>query len=134
FLLLFVMAAGMSFRVAAILLGAFFALMVALCRIRAEAGTAWHFGPWVKAHQLPVRIYGEDALGPRNLTALATHGWYNLEYRSTPVPNQIEAMKIADEGRFPARGLALWMMVALVVGILAAYWSVLHLYYAEGAG
>jgi hypothetical protein len=134
FLLAFAVATGMSLQVAAILLGAFFALMVALARIRAEAGTAWHFGPWVKPHHLPVRFFGEDALPPRTLTALATHGWYNLEYRSTPVPHQIEAMKIAEEGRISARGLALWMMVALVVGILAAYWSVLHLYYTEGAG
>jgi hypothetical protein len=132
-LLFFALASGMSFRVAAVLLGAFFALMVALARIRAEAGTAWHFGPWVKPHQIPVRLFGEAALGPRDLSALATHGWYNLEYRSTPVPHQIEAMKIAEEGRFSARGMAFWMMAALVVGILAAYWSVLHLYYAEGA-
>jgi hypothetical protein len=133
FLLLFAMASGMSFRVAVVLLGAFFALMVALARIRAEAGTAWHFGPWVKPHQIPVRMFGEATLGPRDLSALATHAWYNLEYRSTPVPHQIEGMKIAEEGRFPARGLAFWMMAALVVGILAAYWSVLHLYYVEGA-
>jgi uncharacterized protein DUF6785/uncharacterized protein DUF6784 len=134
FLLLFATASGMSFRVALLLLGAFFALMVALCRIRAESGTAWHFGPWVKPHQLPVRLWGEDALSPRSLAALATHGWYNLEYRSSPAPHQIEAMKIAEEGRFSARGLALWMMVALAVGIVAAYWSVLHLYYEAGAG
>jgi hypothetical protein len=134
FLLLFAMASGMSFRVAAILLGVLFALLVALCRIRAEAGTAWHFGPWVKPHQLPVRFFGEDALSPRTLAALATHGWYNLEYRSHPMPHQIEAMKIAEEGRFSARGLAFWMMVATAVGIVAALWSVLHLYYAEGAG
>ena len=76
--------------------------MVALCRIRAEAGVAWHFGPWVKPYQLPVRIYGESAIAPRSLTALAAHGWYNLEYRSTPMPHQIEGMKIAEEGRFRA--------------------------------
>jgi Family of unknown function (DUF6785)/Domain of unknown function (DUF6784) len=134
FLLLFALASGMSLPVAALLLGGFFVLMVALARIRAESGTAWHFGPWVKVHQLPVRVWGEAALGPRNLTALATHGWYNLEYRSTPVPHQIEALKIAEEGRFVARGLAFWMMVALAVGIVAALWSVLHLYYAQGAG
>ncbi len=133
FLVGFAMAAGMRFNVAAILVLGFFGFMVALCRIRAEAGTAWHFGPWLKAHQLPVRIFGESGLDARNLTALATHGWYNLEYRSTPMPNQIEAMKIAEEGRFDARRLAFWMMAALAVGIVAAYWSVLHLYYSEGA-
>jgi hypothetical protein len=129
----FAVASGMEPAVAALLLGSFFALMVALTRIRAEAGTAWHFGPWVKPHQIPVRIFGEEGISPRSLAALATHGWYNLEYRSTPMPNQVEAMKIADEGRFPARRLAFWMMVALAVGILGAFWSVLHLYYSEGA-
>jgi hypothetical protein len=134
FLVLFAIASGMSLLVAVVLLAGFFALMVALARIRAEAGTAWHFGPWIKPHQFAPRLLGEDSLGGRSLAALATHGWYNLEYRSTPVPHQIEAMKVAEEGRFAARGLAFWMMVALVVGILAAFWSILHLYYAEGAG
>jgi hypothetical protein len=133
FLLLFATAAGMRLRVAAILLGGFFALMIALARIRAEAGTAWHFGPWVKPYQFPVRLLGTGALSERDLAGLALHGWYNLDYRSTPAPNQIEAMKIAEEGRFSARGLAFWMMVALVVGIAAAFWSVLHLYYTQGA-
>lgn len=134
FLLGFAVASGMSLRVAAILLAAFFAIMLGLTRIRAEAGMAWHFGPWVKPHQLPVRILGESAVDPRSLTALATHGWYNLEYRSTPMPHQMEGFKIAEEGRFSARGLGFWMMVALAVGTVAAFWSVLHLYYAEGAG
>jgi len=132
-LFVFAVASGMEPVVAVVLLGCFFALMVALTRIRAEAGTAWHFGPWVKPYQLPVRLFGEEEMSPRSLAALATHGWYNLEYRSTPMPHQIEAMKIADEGRFPARGLALWMLVALAVGVLGAFWSVLHLYYSEGA-
>jgi hypothetical protein len=134
FLIAFAMAAGMRFSVAVILFAVFFGFMVALCRIRAEAGVAWHFGPWLKPYQFPVRLFGEGGLDARNLTALAGHGWYNLEYRSYPTPNQIEAMKIAEEGRFSARHLSLWMMVALAVGILAAYWSILHLYYHLGAG
>ncbi len=121
-------------RTAVVLHAGVLALMIALSRPRAEAGMAWHFGPWLKPHQLPVRLFGSRALDPAELTALAGHGWYNLEYRSCPMPNQMEAMKIAEEGRFSARGLALWMTVALVVGILASYWSVLHLYCTEGAG
>ena len=50
------------------------------------------------------------------------------------MPHQIEGMKVAEEGGFPAGRLALWMMAALAVGILASYWSILHLYYHEGAG
>jgi hypothetical protein len=134
FLVGFGVAGGMHPAVALVLLASYFAMMTALCRIRAEAGTAWHFGPWVKPHQMPVRIFGEGAVDERSLAALGAHGWYNLEYRSSPVPHQIEGMKIAEAGRFPAGGLARWMMIALAVGILASYWSVLHLYYREGAG
>lgn len=134
FLLAFAVAAGLKPLYAGVLLAGFFALMLALCRIRAEAGAAWHFGPWVKAHQLPIRLFGEAALDDRSLTVLAAHGWYNLEYRSTPMPHQIEGMKMAEEGGFLAGRLAFWMMVALAVGIVASYWIVLDLYYREGAG
>jgi hypothetical protein len=134
FLVAFAAASGIRLPLALIMLGAYFAFMVALCRIRAESGTAWHFGPWLKPHQLPVRIFGEGSVDERSLTGLAAHGWYNLEYRSHPMPHQIEGMRIAEEGRFRTGGLALWMMAALLVGILASYWSVLHLYYTEGAG
>ena len=134
FLVGFAVAGGMQLKVALVLLAGYFGVTVALCRIRAEAGTAWHFGPLVRVPQFPTRLFGETALDPRSLAGLATHGWYNLEYRSTPAPHQLEAMKIAEEGRFPAGRLAFWSMVALAVGIVAAYWSVLHLYYSEGAG
>jgi hypothetical protein len=134
FLVGFGVASGMKPVVAVILIGVFFAFMITLCRIRAESGTAWHFGPWVQPQHFPARIFGERGLDARDLSALAIHGWYNLEYRSTPAPNQIEALKIVDEGKFSAQRLAFWSMVAMAVGIFAAYWSVLHLYYSEGAG
>ncbi|MBM3947042.1 MAG: hypothetical protein FJ315_06555, partial [SAR202 cluster bacterium] len=82
-LIAFAMLCGMRFSTAALLMGGFLVLMVALCRLRAEAGMAWHFGPWLKPYQLPVRFLGTHALEPAELVGLANHGWYNLEYRST---------------------------------------------------
>ena len=71
--------AGMSGTVAGMLFVIFFLYMMALTRLRAEAGTAWHFGPWVNPNQLVVNSLGSAHLDRANLTGLAGLVWFNKE-------------------------------------------------------
>jgi hypothetical protein len=119
---------------AAVLMFVFFAaFMLALMRIRAEVGTAWHFGPSIAAPEMVVRVIGPMNLSLPALSVLAYHTWYNLDYRSFTPPHFIEGYRIAEQGRLRNRQLTVAMVIALVFGLFAASWSVLHLYYIYGA-
>ncbi|HEV2473504.1 MAG TPA: DUF6785 family protein, partial [Chthonomonadales bacterium] len=110
------------------------AYLLALVRIRAEVGTAWHFGPWVSAPEMVVRAFGPANLNLSSLSVLAYHNWYNVDYRSTTAPHFIEGYRIADQGGIAIRRLTIAMLAAAMLGFACACWTVLHLYYAYGAG
>lgn len=111
----------------------FAAFMLALTRIRAEVGTAWHFGPSIPASEMVVRVIGPMNLSLPALSVLAYHTWYNLDYRSFTTPHFIEGYRIAEPGRIRNRQLTGAIVLALVFGLFCAAWSVLHLYYVYGA-
>ncbi|MCC6483510.1 MAG: hypothetical protein IT209_01580 [Armatimonadetes bacterium] len=125
---------GLPLIASALLFGIFGAYMLALTRIRAEVGTAWNFGPWVNPPEMVVRTLGPMNFSTHALAALAYHGWYNMDYRSMTAPHLFEGYKIGEQGRLRTRRLTLAMVAAVVVGILCASWTVLHLYYTYGAG
>ncbi|MCC6729337.1 MAG: hypothetical protein IT208_08355 [Chthonomonadales bacterium] len=125
---------GLPPGASALLMLVFAAYMLALTRIRAEVGTAWHFAPWVTAPELVTRVVGPMNLGVPALGVLAYHTWYNIDYRSMTTPHLFEAYRIADQGRIHPRKLTAAMSVVLAIGFVAACWSVLHLYYVYGAG
>lgn len=107
--------------------------MLALTRIRAEVGTAWHFGPSIAASEMVVRVVGPMNLSLSALSVLAYHTWYNLDYRSSTTPHFMDGYRIAEQGRLNNRQLTGAMVLALVFGLFCAAWSVLHLYYIYGA-
>jgi hypothetical protein len=125
---------GLPWGASVLLLGIFAAYMLALTRIRAEVGTAWHFGPWVNPPEMVVRILGPMNLNLTALSVLAYHNWYNADYRAITAPHFIEGYRIADQGRIQARRLTAAMIGILLFGLICSSWTVLHLYYTYGAG
>lgn len=130
----FVWWGGLPLGASVLLMALFAAYMLALTRIRAEVGTAWHFGPWITAPEMTVRALGPMNLNTTALGVLAYHTWYNIDMRSITTPHFFEGYRIAEQGRLHARRLTAAMMLALVVGLICASWTVLHLYYVYGAG
>ncbi len=125
---------GLGLPASVLLMALFVAYMLALTRIRAEVGTAWHFGPWITAPEMVVRSFGPMNLSVNALAVLAYNNWYNVDYRSMTTPHFFEAYKIAEQGRISARRLTWAMLACVVFGLGIASWTVLHLYYAYGAG
>jgi hypothetical protein len=134
FLLVFCAAAGMRLWAASLFFGLYLVYMLALTRIRAEGGVIWHFGPYLNPAELLVRTVGTRAIPPRGLAVLAYLQWFNLDYRSANMPHQLEGFHIARTARLPLPAFGRVVLLALGLGVIAAYWNVLHMYYAKGAG
>src|SRR4029453_14199019 len=58
--------------------------------------------------------------------------WFSKLHRSDLMPQHIEAMKMADQGRTERRAMLLAVVAAIHVGALAAFWAMLHQGYALG--
>lgn len=133
-LVAFAAALGLAFWLGAAFFLLYLLVVLAYTRMRAEAGLPWAFGPDMTPHQfLTGAITGPAALGTRNLVGLAQLQWMDLDYRTTIMPGQLEAMKIAgNAGMRPSRiGAAL--LLAAVFGALSAWASILSCYYRYGA-
>ncbi len=111
----------------------YFALAVAITRMRAELGTPVHdlhfTGPdWILSETM-----GQKAFSPAELTAFSMFFWFNRAYRSHPMPHQLEAFKLAEQTRSDYRRWFWALAVFGFVGAMVAFWAVLHLMYVYGA-
>jgi hypothetical protein len=133
FLGLFCRAAGMSFAAALGVLGLYFLFVVAAARVRAEAGTAWLFSPSTNPPALMVAGAGVERLGLSNLVGMACLQWFMLNTESVAMPYHLEAFRLGDSARVQRAGIFRAILLASVVGIAAAFWALLSLYYHYGA-
>ena len=123
---------GLSFWVATLFFGIYFLLALTLTRVRAELGTP-HEIYFVNPRLILVSLFGSQALGAGNLTALSTMYWFNRGYRCHPMPNELEAIKMGDAAGMRRRTVIFVMTLALVWGFVFACWSNLHVTFTEGA-
>jgi hypothetical protein len=75
---------------------------------------------------------GTRRIDPASLTIIALFSWFNRGYRSHPMPNQIEAFKMANATGMNYRGFLGAMLIAAVVGILACFWANLDMTFRDG--
>jgi hypothetical protein len=124
---------GLPFWVALAFFVLYFLFQLTITRIVVEAGAGWHFAPTFNPHEILFSVHGTGGFGPRGLTLLAYLSWIDLDYRDSPMPHQLEAMKLAQGTGAPMRRLFWSLLLAAVLGALAAYWANLHIYYQNGA-
>jgi hypothetical protein len=111
----------------------YFALAVAITRMRAELGTPMHdlhfTGPdWILSETL-----GQHVLTPGQLTAFSLFFWFNRAYHPHPMPHQLEAFKLAEQSRSDYRKWFWAMTLFSLVAAFVAFWAILHLMYVYGA-
>ena len=122
--------AGMTFWVAATFGILFLISPIVMTRLRAEAGLFACFG---YAPQVMLRRWlGHRRLGHQNLTSLAVL-FFNSENRPHQMPHQLEGFKISGQTNLSQRRMYLAILLATVLGVIAAFWIQLHLYYEHGA-
>jgi hypothetical protein len=119
---------------------AFFAIFLfislALTHMRAQFGAPHEISSGsipVHPQGIMVSIFGVEAFTPRALTAMSLMWWMHRGYRNHPMPNQLDAFKMAEPARAESRRLALTMVIAAAVSIIATYYSNLVVCYRDGA-
>jgi len=111
----------------------YYALAIAITRMRAEFGTPVHDLHFTGPDQVLPLAAGSSAFSLQELTAFSLFFWFNRAYRCHPMPHQLEGFKLAERTHtFPRRWF--WMLaLALPVGAVASFWAMLHLNYDFGA-
>ena len=131
-LFLFSRAMGMSYPFIIVFFSIYFLLSLAMTRVRAELGSP-HEIYFVNPHDIMAATLGTRIMDNPTKTAMACFYWFNRCYRNHPMPNQIEAFKMAEETGTDNRGLLKVIIAATAFSIFFVYWAHLHLLYREGA-
>lgn len=129
----FMVWAGLSPLVAVAAFAIYFALALAVTRIRAELGPPVHDLHFSGPDHMLTRSFGTPAFAARDLTILSFFYWFNRAYRSHPMPFGIEGLKAARDTGASQRMMFWGTMVAALVGTIAVLWAYLHLSYTLGA-
>jgi hypothetical protein len=133
-LLAFCMAAGMGPVPALALVVLAVAFRLSATRLRAEAGNAWLFGPDVDTNTLMTSTFGTAILRPQDLTVMAfLRSISSFDLRTSAVPHQLDALKMADALRAEKRRLVGAMVLATVIGVAASFCIALTVWYHYGA-
>jgi hypothetical protein len=130
FLVGFSLKAGMAGWVVIPFFSIYFALSLAITRIRAELGPPvnefYNMGP----DQMLPKIFGARRLGPQTLTVFALFWGFNRSNRCHLMPHQLEGFKMAEQIKMSPYRLAWAMLLATIVGALSAFWAYLRMRYA----
>jgi hypothetical protein len=136
FILWFCLKAGMTIPIILPFFGFFFAISIAITRVRAEVGPPAHeMAGMVNAQQFLLNILGTRPIGSNNL-AVFPYFWFfsGRGYREHIMPHQLEAFKMAERARMNTKRLVLAMIIAVLAGSLASFWAtVSELYRLGGA-
>ncbi len=112
----------------------YFALSLALSRLRAQLGAPTHSIELAMPNFMLVNLVGTRMLGPRSLGMFALLKPYLLEQRNNPTPLELEALKMAEGGRMQRRRIALALAFAAPLAILSYFWASIHVGYHLGLG
>ena len=111
----------------------YFALALAITRMRAELGTPIHDLHFTGPETIMTRVAGSKAFNGDTLTVFGLYFWFNRAYRSHPMPNQLEGYKLAEQTQTHFKQWNRAMLVLGGVAVFVSFWAILHLMYSYGA-
>ena len=132
-LIAFVALAGMRWYLAAAFFGLYLLMILTVTRLRAEAGPMLTYGPDFNPHRALTTLPGTEAWRPRDLTVFAYLQWFDSDYRTVAMPQQMEGMKLTEGTGGSMRAVSRWMLAAGGLAAVSAFVSVLAIYYHYGA-
>ena len=110
----------------------YFALALAITRMRAELGTPIHDLHFTGPELILTRVGGTRAFDEHTLTGLGLLSSFNRAYRAHPMPNQLESFKAAEVTQSPLRSWTSGLMVFGVMAAFVGFWAYLILMYHYG--
>ncbi|MCZ6676609.1 MAG: hypothetical protein O7E52_05095 [Candidatus Poribacteria bacterium] len=132
FLVLFCYYGGASIRMASAFFALYYAISIAITRMRAELGTPVHDLHYSGPDEILTRAFGTRRLGKGNLVMFSMFWFINRAYRSHPMPHQLEGFKIAERTQMNPRRIAFALMLAALLGSLAGFWALVDRGYRLG--
>ena len=137
-MMVFGIASGLWWWVALVYFGICLLFSAVYARARAEAGAAlvWLF-PISQAWEMMFNVTGsqiyQSGRSWRNLGAMGMFFWLARGYFPSMSAYQMEGFKIAREANIKQKTMVLWLIFALLVGLIGAYVIHLNVYYGYGA-
>jgi len=110
----------------------FIGLSLAVTRMRAELGPPTHEMAFMTVNTLMLNTVGTRFLNERMSAILPTFVFMNRTYRSHPMPQQLEGMKLEEETHSLHWRLFAGMIVITVAGLIFALVAYLHRDYQLG--
>jgi hypothetical protein len=120
--------------IAPLFLAVYLVVMTALTRVRAQ------FGPPAAGLLLAapgpalVGLVGTEAFGATGLHGVALLHWLGREFAGHPMPHQLEGFRIAAVRGISYSVMIRAILVGALVGLITAFWGILHLSYLLGQG
>lgn len=133
FIFAFCYKAGMSISVVLIFFALYFLISLGITRMRAELGAPVHDIHNIGPEQIMVNTVGTRALGTQNLASLSFFWFLTRTYYSHVMPHQLEGFKMANSNKMDNKKVMLAMTLASIVGIISAFWVLLHIPHKLGA-
>ncbi|MAF12213.1 hypothetical protein CMK11_17340 [Candidatus Poribacteria bacterium] len=124
--------AGMALWAVAGFFAIFYALAIALARVRAELGPPYHELIRINPREFMVDTFGSRLLRAPNLMGMTFLYGYNRCNRAHPMPAQIEAFKMAERSKTSPRRVFQAIVLATIVGAVATFWAYLDITYRYG--
>ncbi len=110
----------------------YYLFAMSVSRIRAEVGPPTHELNRVDAPDLLAMVFGTRRFSTGSLVMMAFYRMFNRRSRSHPMPHTLEGFKVAEESGMNSSRLVIAMMIAVMVGAVAAFWAYLTAAYHTG--
>ena len=135
-LAVFCVRSGMTLWAFAIFIGVYLLIVVGLTRMRAELGPPIHAIGYLTPQYMIISLLGTRRLRAGNLTMLSLMNWLSgasyASFRTHPMPDQLEAFKLAERTGIRNRTMFGVLVIASLVGILSSLILYPYAIYSEG--
>lgn len=129
----FGIACGMAPQMVVGYFALFLLIALAVTRLRADSGAPAHALYAVNPHNLIITYLGTAGQSPQTLTALGIFEWFNRFNRAHCMPQQLEALKMAQVVRASQRRMAIGLTLSVVVTLALTFVIFPALMYRNGA-
>ena len=133
FLTVFSYKAGMSLWMIVIFFGVYFLSGIMVARLRAELGFMVHDMAGTQPHDMIIVGCGTRRIGTSTLTVLSLYMFFNRTNWTNPMPEPLEAFKIAERRNINPRHIAVAILLTTFIGSVITFWLLLDIYYRHGA-